>query len=100
MRFRRLRQPVAIDVAIAPVGHQDLGFRGDVDSGHHGEIAARRAAGDHDLLAVEVKLLAALASNPAKAFLHVFDDGRQLDLGSEAIIQRHQGKPFGPAQVE
>src|SRR5205807_681930 len=81
-------------------GDERPGARLDAEACHQGEVAARRAAGDDDAVGVDVQQLGASVAQPAKGVLDVGDDGRQFDLGGQAVIERDQGEALGPAQVE
>ena len=97
---RRLDIPRSVDVAISPVGYQCRRTRLHADAGHHRQIPAGRTASDDNAPRVDVTSRRAVAANPGKRVLDIFDDCRQFDFRSQAIVEGDQDVIVGSRQFD
>lgn len=63
-------------------------------------MAPYRAARHDETVGVGVEQGGALGADPTEGVLDVLDDGRQLDLGGQAVIEGDEDVPFGPAKLQ
>src|SRR5262249_37439770 len=81
-----LAVPVAIDVAITPERYQDAGPGLDAKTSHQRQITAGRAAHHPDFMRIDVKKFRALAVYPCISVLDILENGRQLNMRRQAIV--------------
>ena len=83
--------PLIGNIAVAPKGNQPLGPRFDTESAHLRQITSGGLTHDEHLIRIDMEKRRSTLSHPMIGVTQIFNNGRQLDIRCQPVINRDHG---------